>query len=458
MENSDMVLDYSVLSEIDPLEDDTWQSYGDYHVDNDLAEIQKEIDAANLAKVPFSKSDIIAICAAAFIGVGLDLIATAGNNSDNIVGKTGNNIHEGIDHKGNPIDFQGGFTADGDRINHGSGIHRDISFGGGEHRERTFDHDLFRFKHAIEDYEKGQFRDGGFVGGSTEVGKYVEVLTKINQYGKEYAPMEHSDAVKAYLLHMFADFFSTKGLPLPGWSYLSHANDREIRQIAADLYHEGLNMRTELSKGLAVGVPQIILWIYFSLHYRTSEYEKTAIMQHRHICELIAFAIISAVNAGKVIITENPVGLNFLAYLRTFKLAWDCVKDQINYNNKVLTKVNFVVVRSQIQLRNTIIVIAKGIYISSNYQRLCGYLLSDLSKQREKRNFYAEYLALAIDDFDKAYINYNDLWEDRVNELIEQTNCVNIKLPQSCQLAEMVADSPISDENNPDEYLFNSIK
>lgn len=210
MENSDMVLDYSVLSEIDPLEDDTWQSYGDYHVDNDLAEIQKEIDAVNLAKVPFSKSDIIAICAAAFIGVGLDLIATAGNNSDNIVGKTGNNIHEGIDHKGNPIDFQGGFIADGDRINHGSGIHRDISFGGGEHRERTFDHDLFRFKHAIEDYEKGQFRDGGFVGGSSEVGKYVEVLTKINQYGKEYAPMEHSDAVKAYLLHMFADFFQQK--------------------------------------------------------------------------------------------------------------------------------------------------------------------------------------------------------------------------------------------------------
>lgn len=451
------VLDFSLLSEIKPLENDTWQTYDECHINNEFSEIQKEIDAINLTKVPFSKHDIIAVCAAAFIGVGLDLIATAGNNSNNVVGKTGQRIHESIDHKGNPIDFQGGFTADGDVVLNGSGIHKDISFGGGEHRGRTIDHDILRFRHAIEDYEKGQFRDGGFAGGSSDVSKYVEVLTRINQYGKEYMPMEHSDAVKAYLLHMFADFFSTKGLPLPGWSYLSHADDREIRKIASELYHEGLNLRTELSKGLAVGAPQIILSLYFTLHYRKSEYEKDAITQHKHICELISFAVISAVNVGKVIVTENPVGLNFAAYLRTFKLAWDCIKDQINYNNKVLTKVNFVVVRSQIQLKNTIIVIAKGIYISSNYQMLCKRLLSELSNLREEREFYAEYLALSVADFDKAYMNYTDLWEDNVNDMIEKTNRVNIKISPTCLLSDMVQDSPITGEKEADDFLFANI-
>ena len=84
---------------------------------------------------------------------------------------------------------------------------------------------------------------------------------------------------------------------------------------------------------------------------------------------LITHGISTSVNIGKVIITENPVSLNLPMIMRTITLAWSCVKDQINYNNRVITKLDMDIYQEHLKLKQTLIVVADGVYYTSHYNR-----------------------------------------------------------------------------------------
>ena len=199
-------------------------------------EFQDAKDAAaeiSTDKISFSKSDIIVVALAGIIGAAFDVVSILGNSSKNPVGKIGDNIHESIDHKDNPLDFQGGFDVDGNVVYNGKGgINKVISYGGGDHREGTIGHDIAHAKEAIKMYEDGAFRDGGYPSGQGTIGKYIKVETYVNQYGKPYAKLTHEEAVKAYKSHMWADFWSPKGLPLPYTSDLfEYLNEENVQKI-----------------------------------------------------------------------------------------------------------------------------------------------------------------------------------------------------------------------------------
>ena len=177
------MIDYSILNNFQPLEGDEWQNGNSINVEEELSSInseitsvQAEIDSIPTDSIPFDKYDIITVFGAAMIEILMDFFfsdpanensfASKCNNSDNPIGKWCNNIHEKIDHKGNPLDFQGRFDQQGSPI--GYGIKHDgpsISFGGGNHRGLTNGHDLIMFFDAIKQYHDGVFRDSGFIDG-----------------------------------------------------------------------------------------------------------------------------------------------------------------------------------------------------------------------------------------------------------------------------------------------------
>lgn len=335
-------------------------------IDFELSAIQKELDNIATDIIHFDKIDAGFVFINAIIGVLLDFcmdpanangLAYALNNKNTKLGEWCNSIHEKIDHKNNPMDFQGGFTRDGETIIHGSGSHRDISFGGGDHRVRTYDHDIIRFWHAIKDYHDGVFRDGGYVDG-----QFIEVVSKVNSRGTPFEQSSWTEAFVKYCSHMFADFFSSKGLPCPGESFLSHASNRNLRILASDTYKEGLNMRTQVLQTIPFIVMDAITVGYVKLRYINDTYSKEAQNAKKHLLQLLTNALVSAINVGKVVITEQPQSINLPIIVHTIRLVASCVKDKIDYNQRVINKMSLDAIRTQLLGLKTYLVIGQEAY------------------------------------------------------------------------------------------------
>lgn len=386
-------IDYNLLQDLPLEKGDEWQTLTFQEAISDLDSINKELDSIAIDKIPFDWKDVIIIFGVATAEILMDFffsdpssnsnsIASQTNNSSTGLGKWLNEIHENISHTNNPIDFQGGFDINGNPIFHGdkSGIHKVISFGGGDHRERTYGHDLIRFWTAIKQYKEGKFIDGGYFNG-----EYMKVISEYTSKGKKLESLSLLDSIVAYASHMFADFFSSKGLPCPGWSFLSHSDFREVRSMAADLYKDGMNLRTEIMKGISVGIPEIFIRILYYLKYKGSDYSQEAIHQKRDLAILLSHSIATAVNIGKVVITKNPVSLNLTMIVRTLQMAWKSTKNQIDYNNRIISKVTLDGIRAQLELEKTMIIAGNGIYKTLDYQHLCNRLLSNISELQNKR-------------------------------------------------------------------------
>lgn len=365
-------------------------------IDGELSEIQKELDNIAIDVIPFDKVDACFIFINAMIGVLLDFcmdptnahgLAYTLNNKDTKLGEWCNSIHESIDHKNNPLDYQGGATRDGEIVIHGSGIHKDISFGGGNHRVRTYDHDIVRFWHAIKDYHDGVFRDGGYVDG-----QFIEVVSMVNSKGTPFEKIGWTKAFVNYCCHMFADFFSSRGLPCPGESFLSHASNRELRILASETYKEGLNMRTQVLQTVPFIVMDTITVGYVKLRYIDNTYSKEAQNAKKHLLQLLTNALVSAINIGKVVITEQPQRINLPIIIHTIRLVATCVKDKIDYNQRVISKMSLDVVKTQLIGLKTYLVIGKESYCETQDREKIYALEKVLHDRLNERNNITEQL------------------------------------------------------------------
>ena len=452
------MIDYSVLNSFPPFEGDTWQ-YGNsinveeelLRINSEMVNVQTEIDSIPTDSIPFDKDDIITVFAAAMIEVLMDFFfsdpanensfASKCNNSDNPIGKWCNNVHEKIGHKGNPLDFQGRFDQHGNPI--GYGIKHEgpsVSYGGGNHRGLTNGHDLLRFFDAIKQYHDGVFRDSSFIDGVR-----IIVESNVNQYGNPYEKLSWLKSVWEYICHMFADFFSSKGLPVPGSSLLSHSSDRELRKLAADLYADGFNLRTELLKGLTVAIPVILVRVITFLRYKDMELSKEAKKKKLHLMLLLTHGISTMVNVGKVIITENPVSINIPMILRTLTLVWQCIKDQSNYNHRIISKEYWEQYKLHLEGYKTLIIVADGVYETSNYQRLFVALKVEYDKKVQER-------LLQASEITRLRIEYGVQKENQSTILQSSNDEIQLLLGEVSEdiknksLQELVKQSCITDE------------
>ena len=272
-------------------------------------------------------------------------------------------IHKKLNHSGQPLDYQG------------------PKFGGGDHRGRTFGHDIIMFPLALYMLCSGKFVDGYY-----EDGAFQFIVTSLNQYGNEYAAMSFDEALIAYFTHMVADFFSTKSLPIPGFSLLSHFPNRDIRKFADELYRDGLNLRNLAMQGVPVAITELFIWMYNSLRYRNSTYSKEAIKNKKEKLLLISHGIALSVNIGKVIITENPTSLNLVMIMRVIKLVWNIIKHELDTNNKAIEKVNRSALKNQLETADTLILLDESIYYTREIDRLIAGMKSEFDEVNEIRN------------------------------------------------------------------------
>ena len=462
------MIDYSLLNRITPFEGDTWQFQDSIIVDEELsridaemASVQMEIDAIPTDSIPFDNYDVITVFATATIEVLMDFLlsdpanknsfASKCNSNDNPIGKWCNSIHEKLDHSGNPLDFQGRFDQFGNPIGYGI-KHKgpNISYGGGNHRGLTNGHDLLRFFDAIRQYHDGVFRDAGFIDGVK-----IAVESSINQYGNPYVKLTWLQSIWNYVVHMFADFFSNKGLPVPGSSLLSHSNNRELRKFAADMYADGFNLRTELLKGITVLIPELIVRMVSYLRYKESNYSKEA-KKKLHLMLLLTHGVSSLVNVGKVIITENPVSINIPMLLRTVTLAWQCFKDQINFNQRVITKEYWEQYKLQLEGYKTLIIVTDGVYETSNYQRLFLALKAEYDRKVQERIKQASEITRLRIEYGIQKENQTTILQSSNDEIMFLLGEVPEEVKNS-SLLELIEQSCITNEQIENKTLDNII-
>lgn len=457
-----------------PLEGDTWQDgnsiYFDQElarVDAEMASVQTEIDSIPTDSIPFDKYDVITVFAAATIEVLMDFLfsdpanknsfASKCNSSNNPIGRWCQSIHDSpiLNHKDNPLDFQGRFDQYGNLIK--NGVKHDgpsVSYGGGNHRGMTDGHDLLMFFDAIKQYHDGTFRDSQFIDG---VRVFVE--SSVNQNGKPYIQMSWLQAIWEYAIHMFADFFSNKSLPVPGHHLLQKSSNREIRQFAVEMYKDGFNLRTELLKGVTVFIPELIIRMVSYLRYKESDYSKEAKKKKLHLMLLLTHGISSLVNVGKVIITENPVSINIPMYLRTVTLAWQCIKDQINFNQRVITKEFWEQYKLQLEGYKTLIIVTNGVYETSNYQRLFLALKAEYDRKIQERFEQASEITRLRIEYGIHKENQSTILQSSNDEILIllgevsediKSNSLQKLVEQSCITYEQIENKTLDNILNPD--------
>jgi hypothetical protein len=97
-------------------------------------------------------------------------------------------------------------------------------FGGPGHRVRSSGHDIGRPWEALR-----HIRDGQFHGIYWDHGQRIDFFTTQTPDGTPYLPHDMPEALVLWLMHLMADMVTTKSLPLPGWSKLYEANNRQLR-------------------------------------------------------------------------------------------------------------------------------------------------------------------------------------------------------------------------------------
>lgn len=306
----------------------------DYHnlvSQDELDEIVADLNRPISKREKWTKGDFVVIFIAASIGSIADIILRNRKNSltgeNSSFSKWLNQFHKHAE--GGPIDYQG------------------KGFGGGYHRGLSCGHDILRFIEGIM-----MFKNGEFIGIRHEYGQAIKVVSKVNQYGTPYEQLSTIEAIVKYAQHMFADLFSTLSLPFPGSSFLAECDNRQLREFAADMYQNGFNCKNIIIQSLSTIIIEVIVRIYFSIQsvrqYKaeveiSEDYSNFEAVKHFFKPEnkeklnemlLVAHAIVTSINVGKVVIKTSPLEINVTEIIAVVKYGVKVLKSTISRHSE----------------------------------------------------------------------------------------------------------------------------
>lgn len=236
--------------------------------------------------------------------------------------------------------------------------------------------DIVSMVFAIYQVSSGKFIDCVY----TKDGAYLWIVADSSPSGKPYDPCNLFVGTIKWFVHMLADFYSSRSLPIPGFSLLTHWPDRDVEAFALKLYRDGMNLRTMVMQGVPVVLTEIMIRLYVHFRYKDSKYTESQIDHKRNKLLLISHGITAAVNVGKVIITKNPARLNLVLIARTFYLIWKVTSEELSLTNKALTKNAMGVVRNRIETMQTLILLDQTIYETNQYNRLIENIYSEMQR------------------------------------------------------------------------------
>lgn len=306
----------------------------DYHSvvsEEELNEIIADLNRSLPRQERWRKSDFIVVFIAASIGSLADIILSDRNNL--ITGK-GSDFSEWLNqfHRhegGGPIDYQG------------------PNFGGGYHRGLSKGHDILRFVEAVMMFKNGRFEAIKFVDG-----KAIKVISSVNQYGNPYEQLPIIEAIVTYAQHMFADLFSSCSLPFPGSSFWVECDNRQLRKLAADMYQNGFNLKNIVIQSVSTIIIETVIRIYYSIQSVQDYKNKFELKEDdsnfeaiKHFIKpehkeklnemlLVAHAIVTAINLGKVIIKKSPWELNVTEIISVIRYGVEVWKRTAERNSE----------------------------------------------------------------------------------------------------------------------------
>ena len=199
----------------------------------------------------------------------------------------------------------------------------DNAVGGPDHRLVGPTHDVFRLFKTVKLVREGRF-ESAVKGVSKEAASYRRGLPP---YLKVDDPKE---ALILVIMHWAADFFSSRSLPLPGWSRLAEVDNREFVSWLFKVYREGANLRTAISQfasnlsGLTLISILLHVYRYIDLFWITerAEFSASRLIMRQDLrfrwMSRNANLTALAVTTGNVAITRNIFSWNYLALIKFF--------------------------------------------------------------------------------------------------------------------------------------------
>lgn len=186
------------------------------------------------------------------------------------------------------------------------------------HRYQSFGHDpLLGFVFGIKDILTGNL---------TAVSKYGELITQ--RTSAPFMPDENFfvrvlEALKLHWGHIQSDVATPAGLPAPLMPLLSFfqfgkIGDKEytISEVARMMYRSGYDFRHFVATSVPVAIAELIVrlgHLVQSLHAGKSLKEAIPVASNRTVRRklIIAHGVATAVNAGKVYFTKNPMAISW---------------------------------------------------------------------------------------------------------------------------------------------------
>ena len=229
-------------------------------------------------------------------------------------------------------------------------------------------HDIFVFALSIWSISSGKYID--FEWGKD--GSFIPVKDGNWDGEKIYSECNLLVAIIRYIKHMVADFCSSTRLPIPGFSILMHIPDRDIEAFALKLYRNGMNLRTMALQSVPVGVTELLMAVYIWIRSKDSkaEFSEAAWEHKKNKLLLIAHGITTAVNVGKVIITESPWCLNLVVIARTLQLMWKVIDEETKRTNNHILKLDEQILRARIESSKTLVLLDELLYETDNLNQL----------------------------------------------------------------------------------------
>lgn len=358
--------------------------------DEYVARVVDEMNQIDLSSIPIDKWDLVVAFMLATLEVAGDFFIGDPIYKNSLANKNGpfckwlekfhdkaSNTTSWWGHKGSVLDYQDGLTGvrgdhRGKTLSHDLPLAR-ILFGKSVKEEdssseksvkRTWNyallaHDLVCFSVAIYSLHTGKFVDFGYHR-AAESGE--KVFGPIVADG--YDPQGLFMSVVKYLVHMLADFCSSRSLPIPGFSILTHIPNKEIEAFALKLYRNGMNLRTMALQSIPVGLTELLMSLYVWLREKGAEesYSDEAWQHKKEKLLLMAHGITTAVNVGKVIITKAPWRLNLVVIARTCQLVWRVVDAETKLTNEHIRKLDLMALKARIESSKTLVLLDELLY------------------------------------------------------------------------------------------------
>jgi hypothetical protein len=219
---------------------------------------------------------------------------------------------------------------------------------GSSHRFQSLGHDpVLGFVFGILDIMRG-----------TVTGFSYDKLNSFHSFATHTVSSDASinliEAILKQLGHLISDVATPMGLPAPFMTLMQGINigsfgdkGRSVGEVARWMYLNGYDLRHFLVTGITPAVVEIVLRAYIMIrHYSEHGEIKCDLASHPKYRSmlLMAHGIATTANAGKVVLTQNPLAVNYAEYMAFIRYLVPSLKywlfDQRHLRLEHMEKIN----------------------------------------------------------------------------------------------------------------------